>query len=394
MYGFLPLPWWGYIVVMLVFTQLTIFSVTLYLHRCQAHRALELHPIVSHFFRFWLWLTTGTVTKEWAAIHRKHHAKVESGEDPHSPVSKGIFKVLFEGAELYRKEAANQETLDRYGEGTPDDWIERHVYSGSNYAGIYLMLLIDIALFGTIGITMWAIQMAWIPFFAAGVINGVGHYLGYRNYECKDASRNIIPIGFFLGGEELHNNHHAYATSAKFATKWWEFDAGWMVIRGLQALGLAKPKRTVPKMLVEPTKTSIDADTIKALLKFRMQVMATYAREVVIPTLREERQKASDKGRAMLRRAKSALIREESLMGPKQQTRLQVILDNFQSLNTTYEFRQRLQDIWNQRQASQKELMDALQEWCQQAEATGLEALERFSMRLRQLVPQEATAAV
>ncbi|TAK73296.1 MAG: acyl-CoA desaturase, partial [Gammaproteobacteria bacterium] len=260
MLGMVHLPWWGYIVVLLVLTQLTILSVTLFLHRGQAHRAIEFHPIASHFFRFWLWLTTGMVTKQWAAIHRKHHAKVETDEDPHSPIAKGIKKVFFEGAELYRVEAKNQETMDKYGQGTPDDWIERNVYSRHSAKGIALMLIIDLVLFGPVGLTMWAIQMAWIPFFAAGVVNGIGHYWGYRNFECKDASRNIIPFGLFIGGEELHNNHHAYGTSAKFSSKWWEIDAGWGVIRLLQMLGLAKPRR-IPELHLSPTKTSIDTDT-------------------------------------------------------------------------------------------------------------------------------------
>ncbi len=241
MHGVLNLPWWGYLVVLLVLTQITIVSVTVFLHRCQAHRALELHPIASQFFRCWLWLTTGMVTKEWAAVHRKHHAKVETDEDPHSPIKQGIWKVLFQGTELYKKESRDQETLERYGQGTPDDWMERHVYASNNKYGILLMFIIDVVLFGPIGISIWALQMAWIPFFAAGVVNGVGHYVGYRNFECPDASRNLIPVGFFIGGEELHNNHHTFGTSAKFSVKWWEFDMGWLVIRLLQIFGLAHP---------------------------------------------------------------------------------------------------------------------------------------------------------
>lgn len=390
MFGIFSLPWWGYIIVLIVLTQLTIYSVTLYLHRCQAHRALQLHPIVSHFFRFWLWLTTGIVTKEWAAVHRKHHAKVETDDDPHSPVSKGIKKVFWEGAELYREECIKQETLDRYGAGTPDDWIERHLYSKHNMAGIILMLVLDLALFGTIGITIWAIQMAWIPLFAAGVINGIGHYWGYRNYECKDASRNITPIAFFLGGEELHNNHHAFATSAKFSAKWWEFDSGWYVIRALQLIGLAKPKRVVPKPQFEPEKTSIDTDTIKALITYRFQVMARYKREVMGPMFQAEKKRASKKSRELLSRAYRLLVRDTTLMPEDQKSRLAEVLDNFQNLDTVYRFREKLQEIWSKSTASQKELRDALQEWCRQAEATGNEALQRFSRLLKTYVPQEA----
>ncbi|RDI44592.1 hypothetical protein AQULUS_01780 [Aquicella lusitana] len=389
MFGLIQLPWWGYVVVLMVLTQLTIFSVTLYLHRCQAHRALELHPIVSHFFRFWLWLTTGMVTKEWTAIHRKHHAKVETDEDPHSPIAKGIKKVFFEGAELYREEAKNKETMERYGEGTPDDWIERHLYTRHSALGISIMLGVNLLLFGTIGITIWALQMAWIPFFAAGVVNGIGHYWGYRNFECKDASRNIIPLGIFIGGEELHNNHHAYATSAKFSSKWWEMDIGWWVIRLLQFFRLASPKRVLPKLKELPSKNYIDTDTLKAVITYRFQVLARYTREVILPALREEKKRASKTSRLLLDRAQTSLVRDVSFMKASQKMRLANVLENFHSLQIVYQFRIRLQDIWSKSTASQKELLEALQEWCQQAEETGIEALRRFSSRLKTYVPQE-----
>lgn len=388
MFGLIQLPWWGYIVVLLCLTQITILSVTLYLHRTQAHRALQLHPIVSHFFRFWLWMTTGMVTKEWAAIHRKHHAKVETNDDPHSPITKGIKTVFFEGTELYRKEAKNKETLEKYGEGTPDDWIERHLYSRFSALGIVLMLMLDLILFGTMGLTIWAIQMAWIPFFAAGVINGIGHYLGYRNFECQDASRNVVPWGVFLGGEELHNNHHAYASSAKFSAKWWEIDTGWYVIRLLQFLRLAKPKRVLPSIKTIPTKTKVDVDTLKALITYRFQVLARYTREVILPALYEEKKRSSAKGRALLHSARSVLVRDTSLMKKSQTMRLATVLENFQSLRVVYQFRLRLQEIWSRSTASQKELLEALQEWCQQAEATGIEALRQFSKRLKTYAPQ------
>lgn len=390
MFGLLQLPWWGYILTVLALTQITIFSVTLYLHRCQAHRAITFHPIVSHFFRFWLWLTTGMVTKEWASIHRKHHAKVDTHEDPHSPVTKGIKKVFFEGAELYRKESKNAETMERYGEGTPNDWIERNLYSRWNSLGITLMLITNLVLFGTIGITIWAIQMAWIPLFAAGVVNGIGHYWGYRNFECKDASRNIIPFGLFIGGEELHNNHHAYATSAKFSAKWWEIDVGWYVIRLLQLFRLATPKRVVPQLKVSPSKTIIDTDTLKALITHRFQVMSRYTREVILPALREEKKSASKTSRPMLYKAGTVLVRDSSIMQASHKTRLATVLDNFQSLRIVYQFRIKLQEIWSRSTATQKELLEDLQDWCQQAEATGIDVLLRFAKRLKTYVPQEA----
>jgi stearoyl-CoA desaturase (delta-9 desaturase) len=387
--GLLPLPWWGYLTVGLIFTQLTILSVTIFLHRHQAHRALSLHPIISHAFRFWLWLATGIETKQWTAIHRKHHAKVETDEDPHSPVAKGIKKVFFEGYELYRLEAVNADTLTRYGEGTPNDWLERRLYSPHSSLGIVIMLIIDFLLFGMIGVTLWAIQMIWIPLFAAGVVNGIGHYWGYRNYEVSDASRNISPIGFFIGGEELHNNHHAFATSAKFSTKWWEFDMGWFVIAALQKLGLAHAKRVVPKPTLLPSKTHLDTDTLKAIITHRLQVMSRYTREVVIPLLRDERKRAGKAGAALLRSARVALIRDTALMKPTQKMRLSRILEQFQTLRVIYQLRIKLQSIWAHSTATQKELLEALQEWCHQAEATRLEPMLRFVQHLKTYAQQK-----
>lgn len=390
MFALITLPWWGYIVLTLILTQITVLSVTLYLHRCQAHRSLSLHPIASHFFRFWLWLTTGMVTKEWTAIHRKHHAKVETEEDPHSPQIKGIKKVFLEGAELYKAEAKNKETLEKYGQGTPDDWIERNVYGRFTLLGIVLMLTIDVILFGVIGITIWALQMIWIPLFAAGFINGVGHYWGYRNFECKDASRNVIPIGIFLGGEELHNNHHGFGTSAKFSAKWWEIDLGWGVICLLKALRLAKPRRTIPKLAIKPTKTAIDTETLKAIILNRFHVMSRYARTVILPLLSQEKKQATETRRSLLSQARALLIRDVSVLKASHQKRLTTVLENFHSLKIVYQFRLKLQEIWSASTASQKELLDALQEWCQQAEATGIEVLVRFTQQLKTFVTHDA----
>lgn len=277
--GLFDLPWWGYVLVALALTHVTIVSVTVFLHRHQAHRALELHALPSHFFRFWLWLTTGMVTKEWAAIHRKHHAKCETAEDPHSPQTRGLHKVLWEGAELYRAEAKNVETLQRYGHGTPDDWLERKVYRHS-ILGVAIMLVIDLVAFGPLGLTIWAVQMAWIPFWAAGVVNGVGHFWGYRNYDCDDASRNLLPWGILIGGEELHNNHHSFATSAKLSAKWYEFDIGWMYIRLLELLGLAKVKKTIPRPRFGEVKPVPDLDTLQAIVTHRYDVMTRYVRSL------------------------------------------------------------------------------------------------------------------
>ncbi|TAM02836.1 MAG: acyl-CoA desaturase, partial [Pusillimonas sp.] len=274
--GLLQYSWWQIIIVTLVLTHITILGVTIFLHRSQTHRGLDLHPAVMHFFRFWLWLTTGMVTKEWVAIHRKHHAKCEREGDPHSPVIYGIGKVFFQGAELYRQEAANAETLKRYGHGTPDDWLEQHVYARHSVLGVFIMLGLDLAMFGVLGLTVWAVQMAWIPFWAAGVVNGIGHWWGYRNYATPDTSTNVIPWGLIIGGEELHNNHHAHGTSAKFSTKWWEFDVGWGYIRILSALHLATIRRVAPKIRLEPATAAVSIQTLDGVILHRYEILARY----------------------------------------------------------------------------------------------------------------------
>ncbi|MEJ2652696.1 MAG: fatty acid desaturase [Gammaproteobacteria bacterium] len=364
--GLVDLPWWGYVLVMLGMTHVTIASVTIFLHRHQAHRALDLHPAVSHFFRLWLWLTTGMETKAWAAIHRKHHARCETEEDPHSPQVLGLSKVLWEGAELYRLEAKNAQTLEHYGKGTPDDWLERHLYRGRSRYGIGLMLLIDAVLFGPIGITMWAVQMIWIPFFAAGIINGVGHYWGYRNYESADASTNIVPWGILIGGEELHNNHHAFPSSAKLSSKPWEFDIGWFYIRCLQSLGLAKVKKVAPEPVIDPAKHTADMETVRAILVNRFHVLSHYARDVVVPVLREELYRADQSCRRLLRRARRPLVRGEAVMTEDAKGRVQAALNLSQTLATVYEYKKRLQQLWQSHFSSPDSLLRHLQEWCKQ----------------------------
>lgn len=387
-YGLLNLSLGGYIIYTLILTHITIVGVTVYLHRCQAHRSLEIHPLLAHFFRLWLWLSTGMVTKAWASIHRKHHAKCETKDDPHSPQILGIRKVLWQGAELYRSEAKNKETLDRYGHGTPDDWIERKLYTPYSAKGILVMLAINLVLLGVPGLTVWAIQMMWIPFFAAGVVNGIGHYWGYRNFECADAATNISPWGILIGGEELHNNHHTYPTSAKLSIKPWEFDIGWLYINIFKMLGLAKVKKTPPKVYIAPNKATIDMDTVKAVLTNRFQVMARYSREVVLPVLHDEKKKACDASRRLLGMAKAPLIREESLVSEQEKQQLKQVLAERENLKLVYQFRLKLQDIWNSTTATQKELLEALQEWCRQAENSSLDVLRRFALQLKGYVPQ------
>lgn len=380
--GLLDLSVWELVVVTLVLTHITIAAVTIYLHRHQAHRALELNPMVSHFFRFWLWMTTGMRTIEWVAIHRKHHAKCETEEDPHSPQVVGIRKVFWQGAELYREEAKNDETMTKYGKGTPTDWLERNVYR-HHIVGIALMAVVDVLLFGALGLTVWAIQMVWIPFWAAGVINGIGHYWGYRNYECKDAATNIVPWGIIIGGEELHNNHHTYPGSAKLSSKWWEFDIGWFYIRLMETVKLAQVKKVAPTPVIGPIKPKVDMDTLGAILTNRFQVMSTYYKNVVVPVLSEEVKRANESSQKMLKRARTLLVREESLLNDNAKQKLNTVLSLSQKLNIVYSYRQKLEDIWNRREANQENLLKALQEWCKQAEAAGVHALEDFARNLR-----------
>lgn len=387
---FADLPIWAFVVIALGLTHITIISVTVFLHRHQAHKALTLHPVISHFFRFWLWLTTGIVTKEWVAIHRKHHAKVETVEDPHSPQQYGIAKVLLEGAELYKTEASNEQTLKQYGHDTPHDWLERNLYSRFSYSGIFLMLFINVALFGALGLTIWAVQMAWIPIFAAGIINGLGHWWGYRNFEPTDASTNIIPVGILIGGEELHNNHHAFASSARFSSKWYEVDMGWAYIRLLQAFGLARVKKVAPKPLYDHEKMCIDLDTLRAVATNRLHVMSHYASDVIRRVYREEKARTDVARKQLYCRSRKLLVRHHMLLDETSRQRLELLLAESQALKVVYEFNQRLQDIWQQKTASQEALIQALQDWCHNAEQTGIEALQEFARKIRAYRLQEA----
>lgn len=378
-YGLLDLPFWGYVVYTVLFLHFTNLAITVFLHRAMAHRALTLHPIISHFCRFQLWLTTGMVTKEWTAIHRKHHARCETHDDPHSPQVLGLGTVLFFGSELYRKEARNAETLERYGQGTPDDWIERNLYTKHSRLGIISMFVINLVLLGIPGIAVWCLQMLWSPVAAAGVVNGIGHFWGYRNFECPDAARNVLPIGIILCGEELHNNHHTFGTSAKFSVKPWEFDLGWFYIKTFSLLGLAKPKRLPPQLTYKPEKHSIDVETVKALFSNRFAVMSDYAKEVIKPVFNQTRSSSKD---GLCARTKKLLIRETCLVDEQGQKLLEKAFDSHTELKVIYDFKQRLQHMWDSTTASQKELLEALQQWCKEAEATGIAALERYAKRL------------
>src|ERR1700694_684806 len=383
--GLLDLPWWGYALAALALTHVTIAAVTIYLHLCQAHRALELHPLISHFFRFWLWLTTGMVTKEWAAIHRKHHAKVETVEDPHSPQIYGINRVLWAGVLLYVKESFNKETLERYGHGTPDDWMERNLYTRYSVFGVFVTLAADLLLFGVVpGFLIWLVQIAWIPFWAAGVINGLGHFFGYRSYDVADASTNIVPWGILIGGEELHNNHHAFASSAKLSSKWYELDIGWMYICILQALGLASVKKVAPKPRFASPKAAADLETLHAVISNRYDVLSRYAKSVRRTYVDEvERLKHWSPGDAeVLRSLRRALLRRQALAGAER-ARLAEALKKSRALATVVAMRHELAALWERSNASKEQLLRQLQDWCHRAETSGIAPLVDFSQRLR-----------
>jgi stearoyl-CoA desaturase (delta-9 desaturase) len=384
--GVFDLPWWGLVLVALALTHVTIAAVTIYLHRCQAHRALDLHPLPAHFFRFWLWATTGMITKEWAAIHRKHHAKCETPDDPHSPQVYGINRVLWGGVFLYVKEAYNRETLERYGHGTPDDWMERNVYSRLTLTGLTLTGLLNVALFGLIpGVLILVVQIAWIPFWAAGVINGIGHYWGYRSWETGDASRNIVPFGILIGGEELHNNHHAYATSARLSNKWYEIDIGWWYIRFLESLGLARVKKLAPRPRLAVAKPVVDLETVQAVIANRYDVLARYAKSLK-QTYAEEVGKLkrfSPRDAEVLRGIRRWLHRDERVLPERERATLAEALAKSKALETAHSMRRELAAVWERSSASREQLVSQLQDWCHRAEQSGIAPLRDFSIRLR-----------
>jgi stearoyl-CoA desaturase (delta-9 desaturase) len=384
--GVFDLPWRGVAAVALTLTHITIVAVTVFLHRHQAHRALELHPVVSHFFRFWLWLTTGMVTREWAAVHRKHHAKCETPEDPHSPQVLGLNRVLWGGVFLYVKEANKPETLERYGHGTPDDWPERHVYSRFKILGLTLMGTLNVVLFGVVpGALVLATQIVWIPFWAAGVINGIGHYWGYRHWPTPDASANISPLGILIGGEELHNNHHAYPTSAKLSIKWYEFDIGWLYIRILEALGLARLKHVAPTPHFTEPKAAVDPQMLQAVIACRYDVLARYAQSLkraYDDELNKLREVAPQDAR-ILRTLKRWLNQDEKMVPEPERRKLAEVLPKSRVLMTMVTMRRDLSAVWGRSAATRDQLVKQLQDWCQRAETSGIRPLAEFSERLR-----------
>ena len=381
--GLILTNWKVAVLAALLLSHITIIGVTVFLHRCQAHRALDLHASVSHFFRFWMWLTTGMITKNWVSVHRKHHAKAETQEDPHSPMIYGLNRVLWNGVGLYRREAQKKEVIAKYGHGTPNDWLEKNVYTPYHRLGVVLMLGINFLIFGSYGLLVWVIQMLWIPFFAAGVINGVGHYFGYRNFEIKDNARNIIPFGFLIGGEELHNNHHAYGASAKLSVKWYEFDYGWFIIKNLSRLGLATVKRTIPDL--EGPKESSERGLVEHLLYNKIQLFEKYCSNVIKPVFK------TDNVRTYFPRAKKLLVKEMSSISISDTKLINDMLSSCDSLKVVYEFRKNLEDICRTNKASFDEIYASLNSWCERAKATGIDELENFAFWLESLITAKAS---
>jgi stearoyl-CoA desaturase (delta-9 desaturase) len=380
LYGVLGLGFWGYVIAAAISLQITIVCVTVYLHRDATHRSVDLHPAIRHFARFWIWFTAAMLTREWVAVHRKHHAKCETADDPHSPVIYGLKKVLFEGAELYQVHARDPETLEKYGRGTPDDWLERNVYTKHRNFGILTLIVLDLVMFGVPGIIIIAAQMLAMPLLAAGVINGVGHHTGYRNFECPDAATNIVPWGVLLGGEELHNNHHAFPSSAKFSVRSWEFDIGWLWIKMFSVLGLAKVTRVAPKLETRAQRKPVDLETVRAVIVNRMHVLRDYTRNVTLPVFRAEL--AAAKGR-LSAGVRKLMVREPVLLDENAKRRLSEALANYQMLKTVHEYRERLRVMWSGAHMSNEKLLTHLKDWIAHAEASGIQSLQEFAARMR-----------
>ena len=381
--GLIDFTWVEYLIYTLVVTQITIMSITLYLHRGVCHSAIEIKPILSHFFRFWLWLTTSMKTADWVAIHRKHHAKVETIDDPHSPIVHGINTVLFRGADLYNEERGNKETIEKYSKNCPNDWIEQKIYSGKSNLGVLILFIFNIFLFGVVGIIIWAIQMMWTPIFAAGGINGAGHYYGYRNFDTPDESTNLIPFAIFIGGEELHNNHHAFATSAKFSSKPWEFDIGWLYIKIFSILGLVKIKRLALNTIVEKTDKELDSETAYALLRSKIMVITNYTKKVIKPILKRESKAASNELKKLIKKSKNSFIRRPDRISNQSITDLQKIFDESVSLSVVYNFKNKLHDILNNKYKKLEKFKETIEDWRLEAKREGIDYLDEFSDSLK-----------
>tara|TARA_B100001996_G_scaffold266092_1_gene207816 strand:+ start:1569 stop:2750 length:1182 start_codon:yes stop_codon:yes gene_type:complete len=381
--GLIEFTWLEYVIYTLVVTHITIVCITLYLHRGVCHSAIEIRPILAHFFRFWLWLTTSMRTADWVAIHRKHHAKVETIEDPHSPAFYGITTVLLKGADLYHEEKNNKKTIDKYSQNCPTDWVEEKIYTGRNNLGILLLFIVNIILFGVVGIIIWSIQMAWTPIFAAGGINGAGHYWGYRNFDTSDDSTNMTPLGLIIGGEELHNNHHAFPTAAKFSLKPWEFDIGWLYIKIFSFLGQIRVKRLATKTIISSPNNSLNSEIGYALLKSKLTVITNYTRNVLKPILKDETRNAKSDIKKLLKKSKATLARQPHRISNKDTTRLQEIFKECSSLQIAYNLKNQLYDILHTRNMKHENFIETLDDWCEDAKSKGIDCLNDFSDSLK-----------
>ena len=379
-YGVFELSFWGYVAVTFVTIQVMFLGVTLYLHRDQSHGGLTLHPVLRHLFRFWLWYSSGVVTKEWVAVHRRHHAYADKVGDPHSPLIFGLRRVVLEGYELYSAATRDSSIVRNYGKGTPDDWMERNLYSRYPNLGIVLFSLTFLVLFGIPAILMVVVHLSAQPFFAGGVVNGLGHAVGYRSFEMPSTATNLVPWGVLLGGEELHNNHHAFPRSARFAVQRWEFDIGWFWISAFRAVGLARVRYVAPRPHLEHRRSELDADTVNALFTNRMHVLREYARRVVLPVCRElARREPRGSVPAMTPRL---LISHPTLLAEEAKRALRELLERYEVLRRIVEYREGLQHLWNDASANQARAVGQLKEWCAQAEASGIRALREFSLGL------------
>ncbi|PMQ03541.1 hypothetical protein DyAD56_18895 [Dyella sp. AD56] len=359
-----------------VMTQLTILTVTLYLHRSQAHRSIDFHPALAHIFRFWSWLTTAMVTREWVAVHRKHHAHADTVQDPHSPYILGIHQLLWRGAELYAAVRSDPDLLATYGHGTTDDWIERHIYTPHSNWGPTLLAVISVALFGVGGMAIWAVQMMWIPFWAAGVVNGVGHWRGYRNFETPDTSANMVPLAIWMGGEELHNNHHAFPSSAKFSVRRFEFDFGWLVIQLLSLLGLARVRR-----IVFDAKTNMAARTARRVaLTPRVKVMTEFFRKVTLPVVHEELRCRDGRSPKLSIHLRRALADGGRWLPADEREHLDAWIVTHPCLHTICRLRNQLAALMETR--NKDHAAEALSQWVREAQGSGIEALQQFAQSL------------
>ena len=385
-YGLADLSFWGYVVVTVLWMHVTLIAITLYFHRDQAHRAIDLHPALRHFFRLWLWITTGASTREWVAVHRRHHAYCERDGDPHSPRIFGLKTVLLEGAELYRAAARDRETIEKYAKGTPNDWLENHLYAHptGSYYGIALLVLADLVLFGVPGIIMIAFQLGNMPLLAAGVINGLCHAKGYRNFETPDASTNLWPLAVLIAGEELHNNHHAFPTSARFSMRRHEFDLGWLYLKMFAALRLAKIRRVAtPPALKASAGAAPELDELRAIIVHRMHVLRHYTYNVTLPVLRRELETFGENANTLLRTARRYLSRQPEMLDESSRQQLEALADRHPRFQTVLQFRNELKQLWEGAHTSNDRLLADFREWCARAEQSGIQGLQEFVHYLR-----------